>query len=217
MQVNNSISTACSYAWSCILIGIQNIFGVIFFIRISWVVGNAGILEGFFIAFICCTCVSGLSPPKFDYNPVCFVTLKTFLTSISLSAVATNGKIHSGGPYFIISRNLNATFGASIGLLFYVGNTIAVSMYTCGACEIFLKYMFQNRVALWGDISESSYFFWHVRIYGTVWLAVLSLCVLIGVKFVSKISPVALVCVLLSILAVFVGIIRTAFVPVDLK
>jgi solute carrier family 12 (potassium/chloride transporter), member 4/6 len=63
---------------------------------------------------------------------------KTFLTAISLSAVATNGKIASGGPYFIISRNISAQFGSSIGLLFYVGNTIAVAMYIVGAAEIFL-------------------------------------------------------------------------------
>jgi potassium/chloride transporter 4/5/6 len=119
--------------------GIQNIFGVIFFIRISWVVGNAGILEGFLIAFICCLCVIYLVLTLFHnfFFPL-FLYLKTFLTSVSLSSIATNGKIHSGGPYFLISRNLNATFGGSIGILFYIGNTIAVSMYTCGASEIFL-------------------------------------------------------------------------------
>ena len=37
---------------------IQNIFGVILFIRLVWLVGNAGILEGFFIVFMCCCCVS---------------------------------------------------------------------------------------------------------------------------------------------------------------
>ncbi len=37
---------------------IQNIFGVILFIRLVWVVGTAGWLEGFFIVFICCTTVS---------------------------------------------------------------------------------------------------------------------------------------------------------------
>ena len=36
----------------------QNIFGVILFIRLSWIVEIAGILQGFFIVFICCCCVS---------------------------------------------------------------------------------------------------------------------------------------------------------------
>ncbi|KAK2560643.1 Solute carrier family 12 member 6 [Acropora cervicornis] len=38
---------------------IQNIFGVILFIRLSWIVGVAGILQAFLIVFICCCCVSG--------------------------------------------------------------------------------------------------------------------------------------------------------------
>ena len=36
---------------------IQNIFGVILFIRLSWIVGTAGILQAFAIVFICCCCV----------------------------------------------------------------------------------------------------------------------------------------------------------------
>ena len=37
---------------------IQNIFGVILFIRLSWIVGIAGTFQAFFIVFICCCCVS---------------------------------------------------------------------------------------------------------------------------------------------------------------
>lgn len=68
-----------------------------------------------------------------------------------------------------------------------------------------------------GDISESSNFFWNVRFYGTIWLIGLGSLVFVGVKFVSKVSPFALICVLLSILAVFTGIIKSAFVPIDLE
>ena len=37
---------------------IQNILGVILFIRMVWVVGVAGWLHAFIIVFICCCCVS---------------------------------------------------------------------------------------------------------------------------------------------------------------
>ena len=37
---------------------IQNIFGVILFIRLSWIVGVAGIAESFLIVLTCCCCVS---------------------------------------------------------------------------------------------------------------------------------------------------------------
>lgn len=37
----------------------QNIFGVILFIRLTWVIGTAGVIQSFFIIFMCCSCVSG--------------------------------------------------------------------------------------------------------------------------------------------------------------
>ena len=54
--------------------------------------------------------------------------LSTFLTALSLSALATNGRVEAGGPYFIISRNLGLEVGTAVGLLFYLGTTIAASM-----------------------------------------------------------------------------------------
>jgi hypothetical protein len=77
--------------------------------------------------------------------------------------------------------------------------------------------MFKNQVSIYGDINDSSNFFWNARFYGSIWLATLGLLVFIGVKFVSKVSPLALICVLLSILAVFIGIAKSSFVPVELK
>ncbi|EDO35443.1 predicted protein [Nematostella vectensis] len=95
---------------------IQNIFGVILFIRMSWIVGIAGVTQAFFIVFICCCC--------------------TMLTAISMSAVATNGVVPAGGSYFMISRALGPEFGGAVGLLFYLGTTFASSMYILGAIEI---------------------------------------------------------------------------------
>ncbi len=37
---------------------VQNIFGVILFIRASWIVGVAGILHSFLLVILCCSCVS---------------------------------------------------------------------------------------------------------------------------------------------------------------
>uniref|UniRef100_A0A8C0ZHE8 Amino acid permease/ SLC12A domain-containing protein n=1 Tax=Cyanistes caeruleus TaxID=156563 RepID=A0A8C0ZHE8_CYACU len=52
---------------------LQNIFGVILFLRLTWVVGIAGIMESFCMVFLCCSC--------------------TMLTAISMSAIATNGVV----------------------------------------------------------------------------------------------------------------------------
>lgn len=50
---------------------IQNIFGVILFIRLTWVVGTAGAIQGFLIVLTCCCTVSESSAttlPDFNYK-----------------------------------------------------------------------------------------------------------------------------------------------------
>lgn len=37
---------------------LQNIFGVILFLRLTWMVGTAGVLQALLIVLICCCCVS---------------------------------------------------------------------------------------------------------------------------------------------------------------
>ena len=54
--------------------------------------------------------------------------LCTFLTSLSLSAIATNGEIKGGGPYFLIGHSLGPEVGVSVGLCFYLGTSVAAAM-----------------------------------------------------------------------------------------
>ena len=58
------------------------------------------------------------------------------LTAISMSAIATNGVVPGGGSYFMISRSLGPEFGGAVGILFYIGTTLAGAMYIVGAVEI---------------------------------------------------------------------------------
>ncbi|CAL1680198.1 unnamed protein product [Lasius platythorax] len=165
---------------------IQNIFGVILFIRLTWVVGTAGAIQGFFIV-LCCCCV-------------------TMLTAISMSAIATNGVVPAGGSYFMISRSLGPEFGGAVGMLFYTGTTLAAAMYIIGAVEIVLTYMAPS-LSIFGDFTKDANIMYNnFRVYGTVLLMVMGTIVFIGVKFVNKFATVALACVILSIIAVYVGL-----------
>ncbi|XP_052839351.1 solute carrier family 12 member 6 isoform X2 [Drosophila gunungcola] len=165
---------------------IQNIFGVILFIRLTWVVGTAGAVCGFLIVLTCC-CV-------------------TMLTAISMSAIATNGVVPAGGSYFMISRSLGPEFGGAVGMLFYTGTTLAAAMYIVGAVEIVLTYM-APWASIFGDFTKDvDAMYNNFRVYGTLLLIFMGLIVFLGVKFVNKFATVALACVILSIIAVYVGI-----------
>ncbi|XP_037715715.1 solute carrier family 12 member 6 isoform X2 [Drosophila subpulchrella] len=165
---------------------IQNIFGVILFIRLTWVVGTAGAVCGFLIVLTCC-CV-------------------TMLTAISMSAIATNGVVPAGGSYFMISRSLGPEFGGAVGMLFYTGTTLAAAMYIVGAVEIVLTYM-APWASIFGDFTkDADAMYNNFRVYGTLLLIFMGLIVFVGVKFVNKFATVALACVILSIIAVYVGI-----------
>lgn len=66
------------------------------------------------------------------------------------------------------------------------------------------------------DVEIPSVAFNHYRIYGTLLLVIIGACVLIGIKFVTKIAPISLCAVLISILAIYAGVIKSSFSPPDL-
>ncbi|CAF2835590.1 unnamed protein product [Rotaria sp. Silwood2] len=176
---------------------VQNIFGVIVFIRLFWLIGIAGALQTLLIVLICSSC--------------------TLLTAISMAAIATNGLVPAGGAYFMISRSLGPEFGGAVGILFYLGNTFAASMYIVGAVEIVVKYMCPEKCRLFGDDVEKPLIaFNHYRIYGTILLLLIGTCVLIGIRFVTRIAPLSLFAVVISILAIYAGVIKSSFSPPDL-
>ncbi|XP_072526754.1 solute carrier family 12 member 6-like [Salminus brasiliensis] len=174
---------------------LQNIFGVILFLRLTWVVGTAGILQALCIVFICCCC--------------------TMLTAISMSAIATNGVVPAGGSYFMISRSLGPEFGGAVGLCFYLGTTFAGSMYILGAIEILLMYI-APRAAIFVSQhpeGEAAAMLNNMRVYGSIFLLLMSLLVFVGVKYVNKLASVFLACVIVSILSIYTGALVSAFSP----
>lgn len=55
----------------------------------------------------------------------------------------------------------------------------------------------------------------NMRVYGTGTLLLMALVVFVGVKYVNKLALVFLACVVLSILAIYAGVVKTAFHPPD--
>ncbi|VDN07351.1 unnamed protein product [Thelazia callipaeda] len=176
---------------------VQHILGVTMFIRLFWIVGVAGVSQTSLLLALCC--------------------LTTFITSISLSAIATNGEIKSGGAYYMLSRNLGTEFGTAIGALFYLGNAVAASMYLVGGVEILLIYIFpeitiggreaQSHTEMFGMMSHN------LRIYATLLLLLEFIVVAMGVRFVQLFAPISLLCVILSIFSCFAGGIEKSINP----
>uniref|UniRef100_A0A8C9UJ86 Solute carrier family 12 member 7 n=1 Tax=Spermophilus dauricus TaxID=99837 RepID=A0A8C9UJ86_SPEDA len=177
---------------------LQNILGVILFLRLTWIVGVAGVLESFLIVSLCCTC--------------------TMLTAISMSAIATNGVVPAGGSYYMISRSLGPEFGGAVGLCFYLGTTFAGAMYILGTIEIFLTYISPSAAIFQATETggEAAALLNNMRVYGSCTLALMAMVVFVGVKYVNKLALVFLACVVLSILAIYAGVIKTAFDPPDI-
>jgi solute carrier family 12 sodium/potassium/chloride transporter 2 len=99
--------------WDGVMIPcLLNIWGVIMFLRLGWVVGQAGILLG--------TAIITLS------------NIVTGITALSLFAICTNGEVKGGGAYYLISRSLGPLYGGVIGLLFFIAQAVACSMYVIG-------------------------------------------------------------------------------------
>ncbi|VAI21229.1 unnamed protein product [Triticum turgidum subsp. durum] len=181
---------------------LQNILGIIYYIRFTWIVGMAGIWQSLVLVSFCGAC--------------------TFLTGLSLSAIATNGAMKGGGPYYLIGRALGPEVGVSIGLCFFLGNAVAGSMYVLGAVETFLDAvpsagLFQesvtvvnntliNGTATAGTATISTPSLHDLQVYGVIVTILLCFIVFGGVKIINKVAPAFLIPVLFSLLCIYLGV-----------
>ena len=94
---------------------ILTILGVIMYLRLGWVVGEAGIVLTVVI--------------------VTLATSITMITGLSMAATATNRRIRGGGAYFMVSRSFGIESGAAIGLPLFLAQATGVSFYLAGFAE----------------------------------------------------------------------------------
>jgi len=116
---------------------ILTILGVIMYMRLGWVVGNAGLLGAIVIIIIA---------------HVIAVT-----TGLSVSSVATDKKIGAGGIYYVLSRSMGIPIGGSIGIALAVGTAFSIALYLVGFSESFNAYfgfgMSVNDIRITGTIA----------------------------------------------------------------
>uniref|UniRef100_A0A7N9B0X6 Solute carrier family 12 member 1 n=1 Tax=Mastacembelus armatus TaxID=205130 RepID=A0A7N9B0X6_9TELE len=153
-----------------------NIWGVMLFIRLSWVFGQAG--WGLGIVIIALSCVV------------------TTITGLSMSAICTNGVVRGGGAYYLISRSLGPEFGGSIGLIFAFANAVAVAMYVVGFSETVVDLLKEHASLMVDEIND-------IRIIGCITVVLLLAISVAGMEWEAKI--VLLVILLVAIVNVFVG------------
>ncbi|KAG8572251.1 hypothetical protein GDO81_011994 [Engystomops pustulosus] len=115
----------------------------------------------------------------------------------------------------MISRSLGPEFGGAVGLCFYLGTTFAGAMYILGTIEILLTYISPNAAIFPIEQDDPQAMLNNMRIYGTCIIAMMAIVVFVGVKYVNKLALVFLACVILSIMAIYAGVIKSAFDPPD--
>ncbi|KAM4861321.1 solute carrier family 12 member 2 isoform 1-T1 [Thomomys bottae] len=155
-----------------------NIWGVMLFIRLSWIVGQAGI---------------GLS-----VIVIAMATVVTTITGLSTSAIATNGFVRGGGAYYLISRSLGPEFGGAIGLIFAFANAVAVAMYVVGFAETVVELLKEHSILMIDDVND-------IRIIGAITVVILLGISVAGMEWEAKAQIVLLVILLLAIADFIIG------------
>ncbi|MEM7028835.1 MAG: amino acid permease [Chloroflexota bacterium] len=101
---------------------VLTILGIILFLRIGWVVGQAGMWGALII--------------------VAIANMISLLTGLSLSAIATSMEVKAGGNYYLISRSLGLEIGGAIGIPLFLSQAISVAFYIIGFTEALLSIAF---------------------------------------------------------------------------
>src|SRR5688572_17474108 len=100
---------------------ILTILGVIMYLRLPMIVGEAGLWQTLGIIFL--------------------AHLISIITGLSISSIATDKKVEAGGTYYMISRSLGLPIGGTLGLALFTGLSLSISLYLIGFSESFLSYL----------------------------------------------------------------------------
>lgn len=100
---------------------VLTILGVIMYLRLGWVVGEAGLFWTIIIILI--------------------AHVISVSTGLSVSSISTDKKVQAGGLYYILSRSLGLPIGGAIGITLFVGTALSIALYVIGFSESFLDFI----------------------------------------------------------------------------
>ena len=148
---------------------ILTILGVIMYLRFGWVVGNLGLLGTLLV--------------------VTLATSITFLTALSIAAIATDQRVRIGGAYYMISRSLGIETGGAVGIPLFVAQGLSVALYTVGFAES-VSYTFPMVDQRW---------------VGIVTTVVIAAIAMVSAKVAIRSQYVILVAIALSLVSLVFG------------
>jgi len=148
---------------------ILTIFGVVMYLRFGMVLGNVGLAKTLVI--------------------VTMATSITFLTGLSLSALATNMKVGAGGAYYIISRSLGLEPGAAVGLPLFFAQALGISFYVSGFAESIV----------------TTYSGYDLKVVGIITLIIMAAVAYISANLALKTQFIVMAVVAASLVSFFAG------------
>jgi amino acid transporter len=151
---------------------VLTILGIILFLRLGYVVGSAGFGRALIIIAIA--------------NSI------SILTSISLSAIATNIKVKGGGDYYLISRTLGSEFGGAIGLVLFLAQSVSIAFYCIGFGEAMTVLLPEN-------------IFTNPRIIAVLAMSLLFIFAWLGADWATRFQYVVMVLLVGALLSFFIG------------
>lgn len=145
-----------------------NVLSILMFLRFGFLLGQLGIILA--LGFLLLSYAINL------------------LTTLSISAISTNGTVRGGGAYYMISRSLGPEFGGSIGLVFFLGQVLNGGMNAVGVIEPILynfgsSLPYEPPAAIWEILPRGR---WVEFGYATIILLICLGVALIGSQTVSR-------------------------------
>ncbi|UPX17910.1 uncharacterized protein EKO05_0008237 [Ascochyta rabiei] len=156
-----------------------NVLSILMFLRFGFILGQAGVVG-----------MMGMLVAGYAIN---------LLTTMSISAIATNGTVRGGGAYYLISRSLGPEFGGSIGIVFYLGLVFSTSLNAVGLVDCTIE-NFGSRTGSMSQWMPQSY--WWQFLWATVVLLVCTLICLAGSGLFARCSNGLLVILLVAIISI---------------